>query len=95
MLPYQDTSCQDQYVPTSKYTYTLTSPFWKTHSRIDHVFIDRKWHSSVLNILSARGADCDTDHYMVVTKLKGRKQAEEVSELGAEENIWDSCTVGS
>ena len=42
--------------------YTCTSPDGKTHSQIDHVLIDRRWHSSVLDVRSFRGADCDTDH---------------------------------
>jgi hypothetical protein len=32
--------------------------------------IDRRWHSSVLNVQSFRGADRDTDHYLVVAKVR-------------------------
>ena len=42
--------------------YTWTSPDGKTHKQIDHVLIDRRWHSSVLDVQSFRGAGCDTDH---------------------------------
>jgi hypothetical protein len=41
--------------------YTWTSPDGKIHNQIDNVFIDRRWHSSILNVRSFRGADCDTD----------------------------------
>jgi hypothetical protein len=34
--------------------------------------IDRRWHSSILDVLSFRGADCDTDHYLVVAKVRER-----------------------
>jgi len=37
--------------------YTLTSPDSKTHNQIDHILIDRRWQSSVLDVRSFRGAD--------------------------------------
>jgi len=52
--------------------YTWTSPDGKTHNQIGHVLIDRRWHSSVLDVLSFRGADCDTDHYLVIAKVRER-----------------------
>src|SRR5215510_15103928 len=52
--------------------YTWTSPDWKTHNQIDNVLIDRRWHSSIVDVRSFRGADCDTDHYLVVAKVRER-----------------------
>ena len=52
--------------------YTWTSPDGKTHNQIDHVLIDRRWHSNVLDVRSFRGADCNTDHYLVIAKVRGR-----------------------
>jgi hypothetical protein len=34
--------------------------------------IDRRWYSSILDVKSVRGADCDTDHYLVVAKVRER-----------------------
>jgi hypothetical protein len=52
--------------------YTWTSPEGNTHNQTDHVLIDRRQHSSILDIRSFRGADCDTDHYLVVAKVRER-----------------------
>jgi len=50
--------------------YTWTSPDGKTHNQIDHVLIDRRWHSIVLDVRSFRVADCDSDHYLVFAKVR-------------------------
>jgi len=52
--------------------YTWTSPDGKARNQIDHIMIDRRWYSSVLDVRSFRGADCDTDHYVVVAEVKER-----------------------
>ena len=49
--------------------YTWTSPDGKTHNQIVHILIDRRWHSSVRDVLSFREADYGTDHCLVVEKL--------------------------
>ena len=61
--------------------YTWTSPDGKTHNQIDNILIDRKWYSSVLDVHSFMGADCDTDLYLEVAKVRETlaisKQAEQ------------------
>ena len=34
--------------------------------------IDRRWHSSIIDVRSFRGADCDTDHCLAVAKVRKR-----------------------
>jgi exonuclease III len=50
--------------------YTWTSPEGNTHNQIDHVFIDRRRRSSMLDVQCFRRADCDTDHCLVVAKVR-------------------------
>jgi len=42
------------------------------HNQIDHIMIDRKQHSSILDVRSFRGAECDTDPYLLVAKVRER-----------------------
>jgi hypothetical protein len=42
------------------------------HNQTDHVLIDRRWHSGTLDVQFFRGADCDTDHCLVVGKVRER-----------------------
>ncbi|PNF35141.1 hypothetical protein B7P43_G09272 [Cryptotermes secundus] len=46
--------------------FTWTSPDGKIHNQIEHILIDRRWHSSILDVLSFRAAECDTDNCPVV-----------------------------
>jgi hypothetical protein len=52
--------------------YTWTSPDGKTHNQIDRILVNRQSHSNVLDVRSLKAADCDSDHYLVVAKVKER-----------------------
>jgi hypothetical protein len=54
--------------------YTWTSPNGTTHNHIDHILVDRR-HSNVLDVPPYRAADCDTDHYLAVAKVRKRLAA--------------------
>jgi hypothetical protein len=50
--------------------YTRMSSDRKEHSYIDHTLIDRRMRWNLLVVRSFRVADCDTDHYLVVAKVR-------------------------
>ena len=52
--------------------HTWTSPDGKAHNQIDQILIDRRRQSSILDVRSFRGAEYDTDHYLVVAKVRER-----------------------
>jgi hypothetical protein len=41
-----------------------------TNKRVDNITIDRRWNSNILDVRFFRGAECDTDHYLVVAKVR-------------------------
>jgi hypothetical protein len=43
---------------------------WVNPQSDDHILIDRRRHSSVLDVRPFRVGDCDTDHYLVVAKIR-------------------------
>jgi hypothetical protein len=66
--------------------YTWTSPGGKTHNQIHHILIDRVFHSAILDVRFLNGADCDTDHYLMVAEVRERwavsKQKSQKSDVG-------------
>jgi hypothetical protein len=44
----------------------------RIRNQTDHILVDSRRHSSVLDIRSFRAADCDTVHYLVMVKFRER-----------------------
>jgi len=53
--------------------YTWTSPDGQTHNQTEYVFTDSRQCSGIIDVHSYRGADWDTDHYLVVAKVSSEK----------------------
>ena len=50
--------------------WTWNCPCGETHNQIDHILLGSRWQWAILDVRSFRGADCDTDHYLVVAKFR-------------------------
>ena len=50
--------------------YTWTSLDGKTRNQINHILVDRRWHSIILDIRSFRGTDCDSDHCLMAARVR-------------------------
>jgi hypothetical protein len=52
--------------------------------------IDRRWHSSILDVASFRGADFDTYYYLIVAKIRERLT---VSKRPADKIVMDRFSL--
>jgi endonuclease/exonuclease/phosphatase family metal-dependent hydrolase len=52
------------------YKFVWISPDGRTHKQIDHILIDSRTHSSILDVGSLRAADFGADHYLSVAKFR-------------------------
>jgi hypothetical protein len=64
------------------YKYTWTPSDRKTHNQIDHILVNRRGHSNVLDERSFKVADCGSDHYLVVAKVRKRLAVNKQSPQG-------------
>ncbi|GFX73018.1 uncharacterized protein TNCV_1704201 [Trichonephila clavipes] len=69
--------------------YTWISPDGQTHNQIDHVLIDRRHRHNIMDVRSYRGANVDTDHILVRSKLS----AGIISELDSSGNDFNWKSV--
>jgi hypothetical protein len=44
----------------------------ETHNQNRYILRDRRQHSIILDIRPSRGADCDSDYYLVMAKFRER-----------------------
>jgi len=51
------------------HNYSWTFSDGKITNKNDHILIERRWHTCILDVRTFKGTDCDNDHYLVVEKL--------------------------
>ncbi|XP_045458539.1 craniofacial development protein 2-like [Melitaea cinxia] len=61
------------------YKGTWRSPDGHTVNQIDHVAIDDRHKNTIQDVRSYRGADCDSDHYMIGIKLKCKIKSNKIT----------------
>jgi len=61
------------------------SPDKTTSNQSDHVMIDSRHTTDILDVKACRGADCDSDHYIV--KIKFRQRISTVGKLSTQRSI--------
>jgi len=52
--------------------YSRTCPDGDTRNQIDYISVAQRWKTSLMNCRTYQGADCDTDHQLLVATLKVR-----------------------
>ncbi|XP_073820509.1 uncharacterized protein [Musca autumnalis] len=55
--------------------YTWESPNGSTRNQIDHILISRRYHNSLLDVRTRRGADIFSDHNLLVAQIRLRPSA--------------------
>lgn len=50
--------------------YTWVSPDGETSSQIDHVLFDSNYYNDLLDVRSFRGPNIDSDHYLIVSRIR-------------------------
>ena len=52
--------------------YTWISPDGKTRNQIDYIIIKRRWRTSITLTKTYAGADCGSDHQLLVADIRSR-----------------------
>lgn len=61
------------YFPRKRiHKVTWRSPDNNTENQIDHVLIDRRFFSDIINVRTHRGANIDSDHYLVAISMRSK-----------------------
>jgi hypothetical protein len=64
---------------------TWISPDGGTRNQIDHIIIDTRHAKDIIDVKTCRGADCDSDHFLVQARLRQRLTTSKKANMGKKE----------
>jgi len=69
----QDLTISSTYFPRKDiHKYTWVSPNGRVHNQIDHILINKRHASCIRKVRTFRGADADSDHYLLFAQFNLR-----------------------
>ena len=72
-MPRARTGHSKQPLPTTQEkTYTWTSPDGEHQNQIDYILCSQRWRSSIRSAKTRPGADCGSDHKLLIAKFRLR-----------------------
>ena len=72
-MPRKRTGHSKHPLPTTaqeKTLHTWTSPDGQYRNQIDYILCSRRWRSSIQSTKTRPGADCGSDHELLITKFR-------------------------
>ena len=60
--------------------YTWTSPDKQHQNRTDYILCSQRWRSSIQSAKTRPGADCDSDHELLISKFRHKLKKEKAEE---------------
>ena len=58
------------FQPNRRRLYTWTSPDRQHQNHIDYILCSQRWRSSIQSIKTRPGADCGSDHELLIAKFR-------------------------
>jgi hypothetical protein len=54
------------------YLATWRSPNGTTNNQTEHILIDARHKNNIMDVRTYRGANADSDHYLVITRIRAK-----------------------
>lgn len=64
------------------------SPDGHTMNQIDHVLVDKRYATHVTDVRTKRGPNIDSDHFMVLTKIRAKIVHRKKKAKGIKNKVW-------